>query len=195
MGFFFKLAVNFVDFARIRESSVVFAQDFQAFAHLAFSHDADDQGFVAVGVAALGVQGGDAAAELGHKLLRDFVGIGGYNFELITAAKTLQHKINDQVRNENIAKGGKHGVDARMINEQGEHDDGRVQDEGKPSKVCCGEHLFDERGDGVGAARRAETAQHKRIAEPRNHAHAKRCVNDVVAFLIKGIGRERRIVR
>ena len=147
-----------------------------------------------MGVHTFGVQGGYASAEGVHKLLRKLFGVVGDNLEFITAFQTLQDEIDDDIRNEDVAKGGEHGVNARAIDEERKSYDGRVENEGEPREVDGRMKAFDKRGDCVSTARCAETPNHKRVAKARDYADADRRVCEVVAFVVALARGERAVI-
>ena len=94
---------------------------------MAFFDNTNEHDFIGVGVHAFGVQSGDTAFESGHNFHGKLVGAVGYDFKFITATQTLEHIIDDEIGNEDIAKGAKDGIDTVAIDEEGKTDDGRVE--------------------------------------------------------------------
>ena len=179
----------FVHFFKARERVGVALYNFHHRADLPFIHYANEHIFVGVRIHSVHFYLRYAVFEFGNQLRGQFVRRTCYDLEFITVFDTAQSVIHHYIRDKQVDQGTDNGRYFHTVHEKRDRHDACIHYKRNVSDIDLGSDLFDQRGDPVRSAARAEPAQHQGNSEPRNNArrHAGKYDSKIVAVIRQAI--------
>lgn len=184
-----KAAENLIDARKVGESPGVSLDYFKHFSYFFLADYAHHHVLVRIGVHAAHVDFGRAMVQFCNNLRRKFFRAVGNNLESIPRFQAGKEVIHDDVGDKQVDERTQHGRYLSSVHEEGQKHHAAVQPEREVRHVRSRLNAFDERGNRVSAAARAEPAKHYRKAQPGNNARGNTCKHyfEILAVVCKAV--------